>query len=125
MTPLLIIRIAMLSGVLAFGAMTWFLQQRDGAPAAIPEASQQTLLWMGRGLWALVIVGCVLVYQVMGRSDTAKVRQLSIVAWAMGEALALFGGVVWFVSGSPSWYIPGLTFLVLTFVVFKPEGARG
>lgn len=124
MTPSLIIRIAMLSGVLVFGAMTWFLQQRDGAPPAIPESSQQTLLWMGRGLWAAVIVGCVLVYQFIGRSGTAKARQLNIVAWAMGETLALFGGVVWFVSGSPSWYISGLTFLVLTFVVFKPEVAR-
>lgn len=121
MTPARLIRIAMLSGVLVFGAITWYLQQSRGQPPAIPESSQQTLLWMGRGLWVAVVIGCVLVYQMIARSQGRKASQLNIAAWAMGEALAFFGGAVWFVSGSPSWFILGLTFLVLTFVVFRPD----
>jgi hypothetical protein len=42
----------------------------------------------------------------------------SIGAWALGEMVALLGGVVWMITGSPAWYFPGLVFLVLTFLVF-------
>ena len=49
MTPPFLIRIAMLTGVLMFGGVTWFLRQSEPAPQL--EASVlPTLLWMARAV---------------------------------------------------------------------------
>ena len=55
MTQAFLIRIAMLTGVLMFGGVTWFLRQSEWAPQV--EASVlPTLLWMARAVWAVAIV---------------------------------------------------------------------
>ncbi len=120
MTPALAIRFAMLVGVLLFGGVVWFIR-RSGTAPALPEASQEMLLLMGRFLWALAIVGCVVLFQVIARASASRAAQLHIIGWALGESVALFGAVIWFLTGTPSWYVPGLTFLVLTFLVFRPR----
>lgn len=120
MTPALAIRFAMLTGVLIFGGVVFYVNK--SAPA-MPEESQGMLLLMGRLLWAVAIGGCIFLYQAVGRASAGRASQLQIIAWALGEAVALFGGVVWFLTGTPAWYIPGLTFLVLTFLVFRPATA--
>ena len=118
MTPSLAIRFAMLTGVLIFGGVVWFLQRSGDAPT-MPLDSQRPLLMMGRILWVVAIGGCILVFQSLGKASASRAAQLHIVGWALGESLALFGAVVWFLAGTPAWYIPGLTFLVLTFLVFR------
>ena len=120
MTPALAIRFAMLVGVLLFGGVVLFVRRAGTAPA-LPEASQSMLLLMGRFLWALAIVGCLVLYQRVGHASAPRASQLHIIGWALGESVALFGAVIWFLTGTPSWYVPGLTFLVLTFLVFRPR----
>ena len=119
MTPALAIRFAMLTGVLLFGGVVFFAR-RSGTAPGMPEESQRMLLLMGRFLWVAAIAGCVFLYQAAARARTARASQLHIVGWALGEAVALFGAVVWFLTGTPAWYVPGLTFLVLSFLVFRP-----
>ena len=75
------------------------------------------LLWIGRVLWGTAIVGCFVVYQMAQRSRE-RGESLHIVAWAMGEMVALYGGVVWFLTGAPSWYVPGLVYLIMTLLAF-------
>ncbi len=120
MTPALAIRFAMLTGVLIFGGVVYFMR-RSGTVTPMPEESQRMLLLMGRVLWAAAIGGCLFVYQAIGRAAPPRAAQLQIAGWALGESVALFGAVVWFLTGTPAWYVPGLTFLVLTFLVFRPR----
>lgn len=120
MTPALAIRFAMLVGVLLFGGVVFFIR-RSGTAPALPEASQGMLLLMGRVLWALAIGGCIVLYQAVGRATASRASQLHIIGWALGESVALLGAVIWFLTGTPSWYVPGLTFLVLSFLVFRPR----
>lgn len=120
MTPALAIRFAMLVGVLLFGGVVWFIRPSGSAPG-LPEGAQEMLLLMGRFLWALAIVGCIVLFQAIGRASASRASQLHIIGWALGESVALFGAVIWFLTGTPSWYLPGVTFLVLTFLVFRPR----
>jgi hypothetical protein len=119
-TPALAIRFAMLTGVLLFGGVVWFLQRSGDAPG-MPEESQRMLLMMGRVLWVAAIGGCIFLFRALGSAPAPRAAQLHVVAWALGESVALFGAVVWFLTGTPAWYLPGVTFLVLTFLVFRPE----
>jgi hypothetical protein len=118
-TPALAIRFAMLTGVLLFGGVVWFLQRSGDAPGGMPEESQRMLLLMGRLLWVAAIGGCIFLFRALGSAPAPRAAQLHVVGWALGESVALFGAVVWFLTGTPAWYLPGLTFLVLTFLVFR------
>ena len=125
MTPALLIRIAMLIGVLLFGAVTWFLRQSGNAPEPPTPESARTLLWMGRAAWGAAVAGCVVLFALLQRETTpARAQRLSIIAWALGELVALFGGVVWFLTGLTQWYVSGLVFLVLALLAFPGGGTR-
>jgi hypothetical protein len=122
--PSLTIRFAMLTGVLLFGGVTWFIRQSPDAPQ-YPADSASTLLWAARVAWILAIGGCIALFvAIRPARTTARAASLSIAAWALGEMVALFGGVVWFLTGSPAWYVPGLIFLVLTFLAFTGRRAE-
>lgn len=124
MTPALVIRITMVTGVLLFGAVTWFLRRSGSAPSPLTPEAARTLLWMGRAAWATALAGCVVLFALMQREPTsARTQRLSIVAWALGEMVALFGGVVWFLTGMTEWYVSGVVFLVLSLLAFP--GASG
>ena len=120
MTPALAIRFAMLSGVLLFGGIVTFAR-RSGTAPGMPEESQRMLLLMGRFLWVASRSPDAFssIRRQAARSPRAH-HSCTSSAWALGEAVALFGAVVWFLTGTPSWYVPGLTFLVLSFLVFRP-----
>ena len=123
MTPLLAIRIAMVSGVLLFGGVTWFLRQ-SGTTPGLDAAGLQTLLWVARCAWALAIGGCVALFSSIRRATTpSRERTLSIVGWGLGEMVALLGGVIWYLTGVTTSYFLGLAFLVLTYLAF-PAGQR-
>jgi hypothetical protein len=118
MPPAFLIRFAMLIGVLLFGGVVWFLRRSDGAPGVAPEDAR-ALLWIGRALWGTAIIGSAILFQLVQRAMTfAKVQSYSIVAWALGEMVALYGAVIWFLTRSPSWYVTGLVFLLLAFLAF-------
>ncbi len=118
MTPAIAIRLAMLMGVLMFGGVTWFIRQSDPAPPFDP-ALMPALLWSARAVWGVALVVCFVLFGIMrNEREGPRARRLSVVGWALGEGVALFGGAVWFLTGTPAWYVPGLVFLVLTFLAF-------
>lgn len=118
MSPVLTIRFAMLLGVLLFGGVVYFTRQAGSAPEVTPEQAGQ-LVWIGRALWAVAVIGSIACFQAFQRTPArTALATWSIIAWALGEMTALFGAVVWFLTGTPAWYVPGLLFLVITFLVF-------
>ena len=123
MTPTLAIRFAMLVGVLAFGGVVWFLRRAGGAPGVTPDDAR-ALLWIGRALWGVAILGSIVLFQLILRARAAaRLPSYHIVAWALGEMVALYGAVIWYLTGTPSWYAPGLVFLLLAFLAFPVRRA--
>lgn len=107
----------MMAGVLLFGGVSWFLQRApDWSPTEIDRGMLNTA---ARILWAVVLVATFVLFQ-RARSvrDSARSSTFAILAWALGEMVALFGGVVYFLTALTTWYVAGVTFLALTFVVF-------
>lgn len=115
-----ILRLALLSGVLVFGGVVWQLRRTGGAPAS--TADPRTLLLAGRVIWAAAMLACVVLFLLIGRArEAARVRTLSLVAWAVGESTALYGGVIYLLAGNPLFYQLGVGFMVLTFLAFPGE----
>jgi hypothetical protein len=118
MTPLPAIRLAMMGGVLLFGGVSWFLTQSPDWTAPEPGIADQ-LTRVARIAW--IIVGVALVVMFMkfrDPTDVARASSVAILAWALGETLALLGGVVYFLTSMPGWYVAGVVALTLTFVAF-------
>lgn len=125
MSPLLLIRVALLSGVLLFGAVVFFMR-RSGDPLPNVPAQAESLAWIGRGLWMVASIGTFLLWRARQQAESvAKKQQWSIIGYAMGESVALFGGVVWYLTGTPVWYVPGVLFLAALFFVFPARLSDG
>lgn len=112
-----IIRVALLTGVLIFGGIAYYLTRQRGGGLGEPE-----------GAGALQIANIViLVFAAVGilfvqrrhaaERDPARRSTLNITAWAMGEAVALMGGVHFMLIGNPVPYLVGLMTMLAAFVV--------
>lgn len=118
----LVIRAAMLLGVLLFGGVTWFIRRTGDVPPFDP-ANASTLLWVARGVWGLSMAACIVLFALWRNArSAARVQSLSIIGWAAGELVAVMGGVVWFLTGNAEWYSFGLVYLVLAFLAFPAGG---
>ena len=119
-----IIRVAMLAGVLVFGGVVYYLRQDSLRPPATPEMVSSLRL-AGTIIWGMAVVGVIGLSAMARRQrDPAALVPFSIAGWALGEATALYGGVVYLLTGQPRWYIYGVACLLLTFVSF-PVRTRG
>jgi hypothetical protein len=122
-TPLHSIRLAMMGGVLLFGGVSWFLTQSSDWTAPEPGVGEQ-LTRIARIAWIVVGVALVVMFLKFRRpADVPRASSMAILAWALGETLALLGGVVYFLTAIPGWYIAGVIVLTLTFVAFPPPPA--
>jgi hypothetical protein len=113
--PIQLIRLALIAGVLMFGAVTLFVHgQPSWKPGTLPTAA-------GYALAAYVIVAVVIARAMRGRvlseADPQRRASLLIVGWALGEAAALFGGVVFFITGQGQWYLLGLLAMFTAFAL--------
>lgn len=117
------IRIAMLGGVLLFGGVSWMLQRTPGWSPA-PAADVETLKRLAPVFWAVAIAGVgVLFVQARRVTDPARRGTFAVVAWALGEMVALYGGVIYFLAGDARGYLLGLLFLALSLTIFPAPRA--
>jgi hypothetical protein len=117
-TPTTAIRFAMMAGVLLFGGVSWFVHRSpDWMPANTDMV--ESLVTVARIMWMLVGAGLVVLYwKSRDAESAAQLSTIAILAWALGEILALYGGVLYFQSARSGWYIAGVMALAFTFVVF-------
>ena len=124
MTPLRAIRLAMMSGVLLFGGVSWFLHRTpDWAPSDPGLVEQLTrIAWIA---W-IIMAGALAVMFVKYRDaeNVSRASTMAILAWAQAETLALLGGVVFYLTAKAWWYIAGIIALALTFTAFPPPENR-
>ncbi|MBA4071485.1 MAG: hypothetical protein C0497_06570 [Gemmatimonas sp.] len=116
-----LIRLAMTVGVITFIAVAWFLHGR-GQPPLMSLSSLTTLttvMYTSVGIAAAVVMALRLR---IASAEPAMRRSLSVVAWAVGEFAALFGGVLLFLTGEWRLVLPGaLVFALALAAVRIPE----
>jgi hypothetical protein len=120
-----IIRLALLAGVLTFGGVVWFVLRDGGLETAPLEPG---FLY---GFVAVLVASGVgiAVIQLRHAAETepARLQALAIAGWAVGEAPALLGGVLYLLSGNPVPYLVGLGMMLVAFVMIpvrEPRPAR-
>jgi len=112
-----VIRLAILLGVLAFGAVVWYLQRRpEWSPA--PGLDRDTIFYVGIAVWGISAAGLVLLRaRWLRETDPRRRTLLMVAAWAVGEVPAFWGGVYFLLTGDPQRYFTGLMFLVVAFLL--------
>ena len=119
-STLRIIRLALLSGLLLFGAVVWYLTASGSftapmdAEAFFPMQIAFVALLGGAG-------GALFVVHQRWKAATAPAQKasFSIIGWALGEAPALFGGVLMLLtSGNVLYYLCGLILFIIAWLLF-------
>jgi hypothetical protein len=119
-----IIRIAILVGVLAFGAAIWFLQSRAGWHASL-SPHDRGLRLMLRIAWLIGVLGVLACFFVASSPKLAwRVPMLPVIGWALGELPALAGAVHYLQTGDRQWYTWGVGALLITYFIFPIRTAR-
>lgn len=116
-SSLAVIRIALLAGVLMFGAVTYYVQRGANWEPAAPDVLN-TLYTVMLAVLVLAVVFLLVLRARLGRRPGTGERSLLVVAWAIGESAALFGGVYHFLSGNAQWFIIGLFIMLASFILF-------
>jgi hypothetical protein len=114
----------MMGGVLLFGGVSWFLHRTPEWVRADP-ATATKLTGMVPIVWGIAVLGLAFLFiRHRAASNPSQTSTLSILAWALGESVALFGGVVFFMTAEAVWYVAGVVVLAITFVAFPPPVNR-
>jgi hypothetical protein len=116
-----LIRIALLVGVLALGGIVWHLR-RSGDTGYTVNA--RGLRVAGQAVWGLTTLGTLALFLLAGRATPERRGSLSVIAWALGEATAIYGGLFWLLLGDPQWYLYGVACLLLTYFIFPIRYTR-
>lgn len=115
---LFMIRVAMAVGVATFLVVAWFITSLGRPPVVSPSAVRTltTAMYVAVGVSAAIIMALRL------RIDAAAPgmrRSLTVVAWAVGEFAALFGGVALFLSGTWTVALPGALVFALSLAAVR------
>jgi hypothetical protein len=116
-----LIRIALLVGVLAFGGIVWYLRRPGDAGYLV---NPRSLRVAGQAVWASMTLGTLALFLLAGRATPERRGSLSVIAWALGEATAIYGGLFWLLLGDAQWYLYGVGCLLLTYFIFPIRYSR-
>ena len=116
-----LIRIAFLVGVLAFGGIVWHLR-RSGDTGYL--VNPRSLRVAGQAVWGSMTLGTLTLFLIAGRATPERRGSLSVIAWALGEATAIYGGLFWLLLGDSQWYLYGVGCLLLTYFIFPIRPTR-
>lgn len=124
LTPqaLTLIRFAMLTVVLGFGGIAIFLTSSGQFEGAVPPETATQIRYAFYGV--LLGVGGLLgfVYRRWKQTDVpARRGVLSLIGYALGESLALFGAIYILLTGSTMLFGAGLIAFLGTFLLFPVE----
>jgi hypothetical protein len=110
-----IVRLALLGGVLIFGMVIAWLTGREGFVPDEEYGRMLRLVFMVLTAGALVALAAVRGFR--SRAAPGQRSGLAIAGWALGEGVALFGGVAWLIAGERILYLSGLALLLIAFLL--------
>ena len=114
---LLIIRAAMLLGLVLFGVSTFYVKQRK-TTAMMTDERAQLFGYIFVGMAGSALVGMIAIRsRLSATTDVKRLTPLYMVGYALAEAAALFGAVTWYIGGAREWFIAGLVLMVVAFQV--------
>jgi hypothetical protein len=111
----------MLVGVLVFGGVIWWLRRTQSASYAVDPRGLRVA---GQAIWGVATFGVLALFLLAGRATAERRAALGVIAWALGESTAIYGGVFWLLLGDPQWYLYGVACLLLTYVIFPARDNR-
>lgn len=103
-----IIRVALIAGVVATGGVFWYISDHLEGP--ILEAGMRSTVRLGiLGFWAVMLLIISVIRRRRTRAPSAhRQRMLTVVGWALAEAIALVGVVYYFLTGAALLFFVGL-----------------
>ena len=114
----------MMAGILLFAGVSWFMHRAPDWQQP-PPGLVDSLSTFGRVLWGAAGAGLVVLFLVRRNAESPiRASNLAIVAWSMGEALAIFGVVFFYLTAVPVWFIAGILAMSITFVAYPPPTLR-
>ncbi len=116
-----LIRIALLVGVLVFGGVVWFVRRSGDASSTVDPRGMRIA---GQAVWGLATLGTLGLFLAAGRASPDRRASFAVIAWALGESTAIYGGLFWMMLGDPQWYLYGVACLLLTYFIFPIRTAR-
>ena len=116
-----LIRIALLVGVLAFGGVVWYLRRSGDASY---DVDPRGLRVAGQAVWGVTTLGTLALFLAAGRVSPERRATFAVIAWALGEATAVYGGLFWMLLGDRQWYLYGVACLLLTYFIFPIRSTR-
>ena len=118
---LALIRIALLVGVLVFGGIVWYLRRSNDLTYSVDPRGLRVA---GQAVWGLMTLGTLGLFLAAGRATPERRATFSVIAWALGEATAIYGGLFWMMLGDSQWYLYGVACLLLTYFIFPIRNTR-
>jgi hypothetical protein len=118
---LALIRIALLVGVIVLGGVVWFMRRTSEPSYAV---NPQGLRVAGQAVWGLMTIGTLALFLLATKASAERRATYSVVAWALGEATAIYGGLFWMMLGDSQWYLYGVACLLLTYFIFPVRNTR-
>ena len=116
-----LIRIALLVGVIAFGGIIWYLRRAGDTGYLV---NPRSLRVAGQAVWASMTLGTLALFLLAGRAQPERRGSFSVIAWALGEATAIYGGLFCLLLGDSQWYLYGVACLLLTYFIFPIRQIR-
>lgn len=114
---LIIIRTAMMLGLVLFGVATMYIQ-RKGPTNAMSDDTMKMFSYIFIAMAVSGLGAMIFIRSRLGAiQDTRKQVSMYLVGYALAEATALFGAVTWYVGGAREWFIAGLVLMVVSFQV--------
>ena len=119
-----LVRMALLSGVLVFGAVAYGVR-KVGTMPPMEQMAAASLRTIGVIVWTVSLIALVgLRVRFRETVERSRDTRLPLVAWAIGEAPAMFGGAFLLLTGDTMVFTAGLLALLLSFALF-PVPNRG
>lgn len=116
-----LVRIALLTGVLALGGIVWLVRASSDASYRVDPRG---LRLAGQAVWGLATLGTLALFMAAPRASPERRRTFAMIAWALGESTAVYGALFWMLLGDPQWYLYGVACLLLTYFIFPIRTTR-
>ncbi len=113
-----IIRVALLGGVVVLGAVALYLTKSGGF-----QPLDDQIISILRLVFVLLLGSAAVVMFLVRKRRAALSRDedptsMIITGWALGEGIALFGGVLLLLSGEMTYFLAGFVMILVSFVFF-------